>query len=127
MKYILPIALLIVLILSVVITILSISFKKKNAWQIVNDMGIGWNLGNSFDCYSTFEKMKTPDQQITLWGNVIPTKEMVISIKKYGFKTIRFPVTWFHFMDSDNQVDTNWMSRVKEVVKWIVKEKMYLH
>lgn len=125
MKYILPIALLIVLILSVVITILSISFKKKNAWQIVNDMGIGWNLGNSFDCYSTFEKMKTPDQQIALWGNVIPTKEMVISIKKYGFKTIRFPVTWFHFMDSDNQVDTNWMSRVKEVVKWIVKEKMY--
>ena len=125
MKYILTIALVIVLILSVVITILSISFNKKNAWQIVNDMGIGWNLGNSFDCYSTFEKMKNPDQQITLWGNVIPTKEMVISIKKYGFKTIRFPVTWFHFMDNDNQVDINWMSRVKEVVKWIVKEKMY--
>ena len=125
MKYILTIALVIVLILSVVITILSLSFKKKNAWQIVNDMGIGWNLGNSFDCFSAFEKIKTPDQQITLWGNVVPTKEMVISIKKYGFKTIRFPVTWFHFMDNDNQVDINWMSRVKEVVKWIVKEKMY--
>ena len=125
MKYILIIALVIVLIISVIITILSISLKKKNAMQIVNDMGIGWNLGNSFDCFSTFEKMKNPDQQITLWGNVIPTKEMVISIKKYGFKTIRFPVTWFHFMDNDNQVEINWMSRVKEVVKWIVKEKMY--
>ena len=125
MKYILTIALVIVLIISVVLTILSISFNKKNAWQIVNDMGIGWNLGNSFDCFSTFEKMKTPDQQITLWGNVVPTKKMVISIKKYGFKTIRFPVTWFHFMDNDNQVDVNWMSRVKEVVKWIIKEKMY--
>jgi len=125
MKYILPIGLVIVLILSVVITILSISLKKKNAMQIVNDMGMGWNLGNTFDCYSAFEKMKTPDQQITLWGNVIPTKKMVISIKKYGFKTIRFPVTWMHFMNNDNQVDNNWMSRVKEVVNWIIKEKMY--
>jgi endoglucanase len=125
MKYILPIALIIVLIISVIITIFSISLKKKNAIQIVNDMGIGWNLGNTFDCYSTFEKMKTPDQQITLWGNVIPTKKMLLSIKKYGFKTIRFPVTWLHFMDNNNQVDINWMSRVKEVVKWIVKEKMY--
>ena len=125
MKYILPIALVIVLIISIVITILSISLKTRNAMQIVNDMGLGWNLGNSFDCFSTFEKMKTPDQQISLWGNVIPTKEMVLSIKKYGFKTIRFPVTWMHFMDNDNQVDVNWMSRVKEVVNWIVKEKMY--
>ena len=66
---------------------------KMTAMQIVNDMGIGINLGNNFDCYSSFEEIKNPDEQITLWGNAIITKETITSIKKNKFKTIRFPVT----------------------------------
>ena len=93
---------------------------KMTAMQIVNDMGIGINLGNNFDCYSSFEEIKNPDEQITLWGNAIITKETITSIKKNKFKTIRFPVTWKHFIDENNKVNTEWMSRVKEVVEWIV-------
>ena len=114
----------IVLCLSILITYLSIKINK-NAIEIVNDMGIGWSLGNTFDSYSTFEEITTPDKQITLWGNRLPTKKIFLKIKKYGIKTIRFPVTWLHFMDKSGKVKEEWLSRVKEVVFWIVKSRMY--
>ena len=98
---------------------------KMTAMQIVNDMGIGINLGNNFDCYSSFEEIKNPDDQITLWGNSVPTKTMIQKIKKYKFKTIRFPITWKHFIGNNNKVNSEWMSRVKEVVNWIINENMY--
>ena len=125
MKYILPIVLAIVFTLSMIITFFSFSSKKRNAIQVVNEMGLGWNLGNTFECYNTTVEINNPENQITLWGNVVPTKEMVISIKKYGFKTIRLPVTWMHFMDENGKVNSNWMNRVKEAVNWIIKSKMY--
>ena len=124
-SYLLPIILILVIIISIALILLSIKKKEKTAKEIVDDMGIGWNLGNTFECFNSLIKFKNPDEQITYWGNVIPTKEMVTSIKKYGFKTIRIPVTWMNFMDSSGNVDSEWISRIKEVVKWITKSKMY--
>ena len=99
--------------------------SKKSATHIVNDMGIGYNLGNLFDCYSTSEEIKAPDEQITLWGNSPPNKQLFNFLKKSGFKTIRFPITWMHFMDESGKVNPLWMSRVKEVVKWIIDAHLY--
>jgi len=104
--------------------LLSLSFQKT-AIETVNDMGLGWNLGNTFDCFGTWKNIKVPDDQITMWGNVVPTEEMVTTIKKYGFKTVRFPVTWMSFMDESGKVSDEWMSRVKEVVDWIIKAGLY--
>jgi len=117
--------------LLITIFIVSLSFNylyylsKKTATDIVNDMGIGYNLGNLFDCYSLSEEIKTPDDQITLWGNSAPNKQLFYFLKKSGFKTIRFPITWMHFMDESGKVNPLWMSRVKEVVKWIIDANMY--
>ena len=99
--------------------------KEKNAIKIVNEMGIGYNLGNSFDCYDINVKIKNPDEQITLLGNPIPTKKLINNILKNGFKTIRFPVTWINFIDEFGNINFEWMIRVKEVVKWIIDKKIY--
>ena len=120
----LPLSLTTFLTFSIIFNYLSF-ISKKTAIQIVNEMGIGYNLGNSFDCYDEFEYINTPDEQITLYDNPIPTKDMIVKIKKYGFKTIRFPVTWSYFIDQYGNINSIWMSRVKEVVDWIVKSKMY--
>ena len=88
-------------------------------------MGIGYNLGNSFDCYDNSIIINTPDDQITLKGNNIPTKKLISNIKKNGFKTIRFPITWINFIDESGKVNSNWMARVKEVVDWIIYYNMY--
>ena len=112
-------------IVSLIINYLHLN-AKKSAMEIVNEMGIGYNLGNLFNCFnSSLGQIKNPDYQITLCGNAIPTKKMISSIKKYGFKTIRFPVTWMHFMDDSGKVNSLWMSRVKEVVSWIIEYNMY--
>ena len=96
---------------------------KKSAIEIVNEMGIGYNLGNSFDCFN--ETINSIDNLITSKGNPIPTKKTIASIKKYGFKTIRFPVSWSDFMDEAGKINSEWMTRVKEVVNWTVEEKMF--
>ena len=120
----LPIILAFAFILSIIFSFLSLS-KKLSAMEIVNDMGLGWNLGDSFDCYDIDKKFENPDKVITLCGNQIPKKEMFIKIKKYGFKTIRVPVTWMTFMDSSNNVNSEWMKKVKEVVDWVINLNMY--
>ena len=101
---------------------------KMSSFEIVNDMGIGYNLGSLFDCYdysTSSEDIRTPDDQITLFGNKPPTKETIYRIKKYGFKTIRFPITWSYFIDEFNNINSEWMKRVKEVVNWIIDNNMY--
>ena len=124
MWYLFSICVLIVLILSIILTYLSINIKK-NAMETIKDMGFGINLGNTFECYNNSKKINTPDEQITLWGNSKPTKVMFSNIKKNGFKTVRFPVTWMYFIGNDGKVNPEWMFRVKEVVNWITKNKMY--
>mgnify|MGYP002624260009 FL=1 len=108
----------------VLFAFLSVAFQKS-AIETVNDMGLGWNLGNTFDCFGTWKEIKTPDDQITMWGNVVPTEAMATTIKKYGFKTVRFPVTWMNFMDESGNVKAEWMTRVKEVVDWIINAGLY--
>ena len=50
---------------------------------------------------------------------------MIKKIKKYGFKTIRFPVTWIFFIDDNGNVNSDWMILVKEVVDLIVNSNLY--
>ena len=76
-------------------------------------MGIGYNLANLFDSYDISKEIKSPEDQITLYGNEIPTKQMIKSIKKSGFRTIRFPVTWANFIDEYGNININWLNRVK--------------
>ena len=118
------------IILSIALT-LSLIFnylkliEQKTAFEIVNDMGIGYNLGNSFECYCSWMDIEKPDDQITLNDNPIPTKELILRLKKYGFKTIRLPITWTNFIDEKGNINSEWLYRIKEVLTWITDAKMY--
>ena len=83
LSIILPIILLVSLILDYLYAI-----RKKTSFEIVREMGMGYNIGNTFDSFS-YTNLKTPDEQIRLNGNIAPTKDMIKKIKKFGFKTIR--------------------------------------
>ena len=94
-------------LLSILLSYTSLSYKKSSM-EIVNEMGMGYNLGNIFDCYDKNVEIKNPFDQITLCGNSFPTKQMISSIKKSGFKTIRFPVTWINFIDDYGNINSDW-------------------
>lgn len=120
----LPLILISFLTLAITLNYLQVSYKKT-AIELVNEMGIGINLGNSFDSYDISFEAKTPDDQITLWGNPIPTKQMIKNIKVNGFKTIRFPITWINFIDESGNINPEWILRIKEVVNWIINYNMF--
>ena len=58
------------------------NFGEKTTIQIIEEMGIGYNLGNSFDSYNISIEIKNPEDQITLMGNPAPTKKIISNIKK---------------------------------------------
>ncbi|MBQ8979734.1 MAG: cellulase family glycosylhydrolase, partial [Oscillospiraceae bacterium] len=99
--------------------------------DIVEDMGFGWNLGNSLDANNNNLSPTTYvndglDTEIA-WGNPKVTKELVDAVKAKGFRTIRIPTTWSnHVTDSSYTIDPEWMSRVKEVVNYAYSQDMYV-
>jgi len=84
--------------------------------EIVAQMGIGWNLGNSFD--ATNGNKSNVYSQETSWGNPRVTAEAIQRVKDAGFDTIRIPVTWYRQMVNDGTytIAPAFMARVKEVV-----------
>jgi len=113
-----------IILLSQILNYLYMMSNKKS-FDIIKDMGIGYNLGNTFDSYSFRGGINTPEEQITLYGNTLPTKNLIKKIKKYGFKTIRFPVTWLYFIDDYGNVRSDWMLFVKKVVDLIINSDLY--
>ena len=98
--------------------------EPKNAVEIVDDMKIGWNLGNTLDAF-TDENIGVKSE--TCWGQPVTTKEMFASLKKAGFNTVRIPITWHnHLIDSDLTIDPEWMARSKEVVDMALSQGLYV-
>jgi len=113
--------LIIFFILSVLLNHIYFSFNKT-AIQIVDEMGIGYNLGKTYNCCSSVAEENILYDQIKTWGTILPTKKMINKIKKYGFKTIRFQVLYTNLTDI---INSEWLIRIKEIVNWIIKNGMY--
>ena len=96
------------------------------AKQIMDEMGFGWNLGNTFDAWSGDEQDQGLESE-TSWGCTKTTEEIIKGLVKKGIKTIRIPVTWHnHIIDENYTIDPNWMKRVKQVVDWSIKNGLYV-
>ena len=87
------IILLIILIISLTLDYLSFN-SKKTALQLVNDMGIGYNLGNTYNCCNILQEKYLVNEDIKLLGTTLPTKNILKEIRKNGFRTIRFQVLY---------------------------------
>ncbi len=85
----------------------------------VAQMGVGWNLGNTFDA-------KGPDE--TAWRNPFTTKEMIDMVADKGFKTLRIPITWqFHLGAApDYTIEEAWLDRVETVVNYGLQNDMFV-
>lgn len=86
--------------------------------EIVADMKIGWNLGNTLESQGGE----------TAWGNPKTRKKMIDEIKKAGFNTIRIPVTWDDYLGDapDYTIDSTYLDRVEEVVNYGLANDMYV-
>lgn len=114
-----------------------IAGKMRNitSQQLVEDMTFGWNLGNTLDvCQADRDGDGKINEHVeagekvdeTLWGNPKATKELFTSLKKNGVNTVRIPVTWRDHMDSNGNIDREWMDRVQQVVDYAYSQGMYV-
>lgn len=94
----------------------------RSASQIVREIKVGWNLGNTLDSYNT---TKTGLATETGWGNLKTTKEMIKSVKSSGFNAIRIPVTWGEHMNGET-IDKEWLDRVQEIVDYAYDEGLFV-
>ena len=86
------------------------------SFKFAADMKLGWNLGNTLDAIDDDGYNSNKLDIEGSWCSVKTTKEMIDSIKKSGFQTIRIPVSWHNHIDENNNIDKEWLDRVQEVV-----------
>ncbi|MCL2755318.1 MAG: glycoside hydrolase family 5 protein, partial [Oscillospiraceae bacterium] len=101
-----------------------------NAHEITAAMGIGWNLGNTFDSrggtagnvmsFETSWLGGTPDRATSL--------TLIKKVKELGFNSIRVPVTWSRAASPENNWDIwdEYIERIHEVVTWAYDEGLYI-
>ena len=96
------------------------------AMEIVAQMGIGWNLGNTFDAHNG-RKVSVSAHETT-WGNPKVTLELMHKVKEAGFQTIRIPVTWYPQLSSDGKytINPDFIARVKQVVDMAYAEGLFV-
>lgn len=97
------------------------------AFAFVNQMKLGWNLGNTFDAFD--EKVSAEDDLAyeSMWCGAVTTKEMIDEIKAAGFETIRIPVSWHNHVSGDDFIiSEKWLARVQEVVDYAIENDMYV-
>ena len=96
------------------------AFRVLTKDQVISEMGVGTNLGNTMDGHSGF----TPSE--TAWQGQMTTKKYMKALHDAGYNTVRIPVTWGNMINEDGSIKEVWMSRVQEIVDYCVSQDMYV-
>ncbi len=114
--------------------------NSPTAWELVDAMNLGINLGNTFDAYNadkcdTIEyewppiigENKVSDYE-NYWGGGHSTVETFEGMKAAGFDTVRVPVFWGSMMENDGTwtINKDLIKRVKEVVDAATEADMHV-
>ncbi|MCL2230697.1 MAG: glycoside hydrolase family 5 protein [Treponema sp.] len=104
------------------------SFNNITAAELVAQIKIGWNLGNSLDAHDSQQGWLsgTISGMETAWGNPVTTKANIDAIKNAGFNTIRIPVTWYKALDDNFIIREDWLARVTQIVNWAEENDMFI-
>lgn len=106
-------------------------FTDIPADKIAAVLSPGWNLGNQLEGITLKTNTETgvtvtyPSE--TAYIDTKITKELFQAVKKEGFKFVRIPVSFFSYIDDENNytIDANWLSRLQEVVDMAIDANLY--
>lgn len=108
--------------------------RDISTMELVQDMGIGINLGNTFESYGDWIEQwgaggypsGTVEAYETAWGSPVITKKIIQGYASEGFDTIRIPVHWMNLMSEDYTLSTEYIQAVRKVVEWALDADMYV-
>jgi endoglucanase len=116
--------------LAVVSTVSAADTRNITTMALVRDMGLGINLGNTFESNGSWINGSTVEAYETAWGSPVITKPMIDGYAAAGFKTVRVPVAWSNLMTGNSNggnytVSPALLARVAEVVNYVLDNDMY--
>lgn len=90
-----------------------------SAKELASLINIGVNIGNTMEC---------TDVEGSWNGGTKVNEAYIKGLKAAGFNAVRIPCAWnSHLTDNSTyKIDSEWISRVKEVVTWCVKNDLYV-
>jgi len=101
------------------------SGEMESAREAVENMRVGWNLGNTLESNSgDLGNMwieawtdRSPSAYEKAWGQPQATEELIRMFKEAGFNAIRVPVTWYPHMEATfNSV--RWDNTKQSLTPW---------
>ena len=106
----------------------------RSSMEVINDMAPGWNLGNTLEGVATwagvdFLNNKGGVGAETAWQGTKTTQEIIDYVKSLGFRSVRIPCSWAfgHISNASTyEIDSKWMTRVKEVVDYCINDGLYV-
>ncbi|MBO4836226.1 MAG: glycoside hydrolase family 5 protein [Clostridia bacterium] len=111
-----------------VLTIARRPVPDNAAMDFLKDMGVGWNLGNTFDAVKGDWNRNADEMTVeTSWVGVRTTREIFAALREAGYGTVRIPVSWHDHVSGDSYtISARWLDRVQEVVDWALEEDLYV-
>lgn len=98
-----------------------------SATSIVNSMKFGWNLGNTLDACNSGESWNTTSTDEIDWGlKNTATDQLFQKLKDSGIKSVRIPISWHNHVDSNLNINSEWMKHVKNVVDMAYSKGLYV-
>ena len=91
------------------------TMRSMTSLQLSQEMSPGWNLGNSLEALGGE----------TNWGNPVVTQALLNAVKAAGFNSVRIPLSWKQYADSNDNIRADWMARVTEVVNYARNAGLY--
>ena len=102
---------------------------SMSSMEIVEDMGIGINLGNTYEACGDWIAQwgdGSVESYETAWGSPVITEKMIKGYADEGFGVLRVPVAWSNLMGEDYTISKEYMAAVREVVDWALKYDLYV-
>ncbi|MCM1524093.1 MAG: glycoside hydrolase family 5 protein [Ruminococcus sp.] len=94
--------------------------------EVINEMGLGINLGNTFESCGDWISKTSVTNYETGWGSPVITREMIQGYKDCGFGVLRVPVAWSNMMGENYTISAEYIARVKEVIGWALESDLYV-
>ena len=81
------------------------SMRDITTMELVNEMGVGINLGNTFESAGSWISPTGVTAYEQAWGSPIITREMITGYAECGFGVLRIPVAWSNMMGEDYTIN----------------------
>ena len=102
------------------------NMRDITTMELVRDMGIGINLGNTFESCGDWIDSSSVENYETGWGSPVITEDIIKGYADEGFGVLRVPVAWSNMMGEDYTINADYLARVHEVIDWALEDDLYV-